>query len=232
MKRLVVFFLIWLANVAIPQAAVADAVEVVIGGQSAQIELPDGYCAMSAFDSADARLIRFLIAVNRGINTVHLAFAECAQLAAWRLGSDVVLFDYGYVATPINLESTPVNMTRPDYVEAIAQSFNAQGVSRLERGLAEGEERVRELVPDLEIGATQHLGIISEDDNALYLGLVQKLKTGTDASVVVLGSFANTTLNNRATTMYLYTEFSDKALDGLVARNRDLVDRTIATNEP
>ena len=61
--------------------------------------------------------------------------------------------------------------------------------------------------------------------------VIQKFQIPTGKQIVVLGSYANTILNNRVTTMYLYTEFTDDALDGLLARNRDLVDRTITANE-
>ena len=122
-------------------------------------------------------------------------------------------------------------MTRSDYVELMSRYLSGQGAIDLEHGLEEGETRVRNLVPELDIGETQNLGVLREDGYAIYLGLIQKFQIPTGEQIVVLGSYANTILNNRVTTMYLYTKFTDDALDGLLARNRDLVDRTITANE-
>ncbi len=188
MTRYLAALMLSFVVLATPQFAAADPAEVVIGGRSAQIELPDGYCAMSTFDPADARLVEFLTEVNRGTNTVHLAFAECGQLQVWRNGDSNVLSDDGCIATQTKFDNTPINMTRSDYVELMSQYFSGQGAIDLEHGLEEGETRVRNLVPELEIGETQNLGDLSEDGYAIYLGLVQKFQIRTGEQFIVLGS--------------------------------------------
>ena len=214
-----------------PATAAADSAEAVIGGQPAVVELPDGYCAMSEIEPSDARLIGFLRNANAGTNTVRLVFAECLQLQRWRRGEQETLDDYGYLSTPDQYENTPVNMPLPDFVALMSKSLNGAGMKDFERGIEMGEDRVRKHMPDIEVNGSQNLGVIFEDDRAVYVGIVQKLRTEGGSEKVVLGSVMNTMLKNRVTHMYLYTEFGDDALATLLGNSRTLVDRTVAANE-
>lgn len=231
MTRYLVSLSLFFALLAPPQYAAADTAEVVIGGRSAQVELPNGYCAMSELKPSDARLIGFLRTANKGTNTVRLTFADCSQLQLWRTGELETLDDYGYISTPDKLENTPVNMKLPAFVELMSKSLNGAGMKDFERGVEEGTDRAKEQLPQIEFNELQNLGIIFEDNRAVYLGIIQKLRTEGGAEKVVLGSAANTMLNNRVAHIYLYTTFSDDALATLLGNARTLVDRTIAANE-
>ena len=66
MVRLLASLTLLLVLAIAPRYAVGDPAEAVIGGQSAQIELPDGCCAMSELEPSDARLIGFLRTANEG----------------------------------------------------------------------------------------------------------------------------------------------------------------------
>ena len=179
----------------------------------------------------DARLIGFLRTANEGTNTVRLAFVECSQLERWRRGELETLDDYGYLSTPDQLENTPVNMKLSAFVELMSKSLNGAGMQDFERGVAEGTDRVRDRLPRIKLNETQNLGVLFEDNRAVYLGINQKLRTERGTEKVVLGGVANTMLNNRVAHMYLYTAFGDDALATLLGNSRALVDRTITANE-
>ncbi|NNE83811.1 MAG: hypothetical protein HKN28_07555 [Alphaproteobacteria bacterium] len=231
MTRYLAVLILSLAVLADSQSGRAGSAEIILGGQSAHVELPDGYCVMTEFEPSDARLIGFLRVANQGTNTVRLTFANCSQLVRWRKGELQTLDDYGYVSTPDQFETTPVNMELPAFIELISKSLNSGGMKDFERGIEEGTDRVNERIPEIKINETQNLGVIFEDDKALYVGIVQKLRTEFGDEKVILGSTANTVLKNRVAHIYLYTAFSDNALGTLLDNSRTLVDRTIAANE-
>jgi hypothetical protein len=231
MTRYLAVLILSLAVLADPQSGRAESAEIVFGGKSAQIELPDGYCLMTEFEPSDARLIGILRAANQGASTVRLTFANCAQLVRWRKGELQTLDDYGYVATPDKFENTPVNMALPAFVDLVSRSLDSEGMRNFEQDIEVATDRVNERIPQIKLNETQNLGVIFKDDKALYIGLIQKLRTEFGDEKVLLGSTANTVLKNRVAHIFLYTVFNDDALATLLDNSRTLVDRTIAANE-
>ena len=69
--------------------------------------------------------------------------------------------------------------------------------------IVSGGKSAQKIFPGLEVGATENTDVLTKSDNALYLGLVQKFQASTGDLIVLIGSSANTILNNRVMAMHL-----------------------------
>ncbi len=190
----------------VPQAG-ADPVTVNVGDTGIRFEIPDGHCLLNARNPNDSRLIEYLETASRGMNTFRLAFAECGQLKLWRAGRQATLDDYGYVATPLNLEQKSFDVDRKDFVALAAAELGDADLAQ--RGLDEGVARANDALErqriGAEVGQSMDLGLLHTDANAAYSGSLLSVaaEDGTNKSILAITGV--TLLRGKVAYLFVYS---------------------------
>ncbi len=192
--------------VALPVPGISETV--LIGKDRLFIGIPDGYCPLVKSNPSDRRLIRFLEEGNRNMNLVLITFADCKQLVAWRKGTKANLDDYGYVLAPVNLANRKLQMSVRDFVAEMRKVLNKQFMdTHMEQALDNIESVVKKNFPTAELNQTRNLGVIAEDEKALYLGILQNVTAENGETKNMLGMWGVTLVSGKAVNLYLWKKY-------------------------
>ena len=144
---------------------------------------------------------------NKNDNKILIVFADCAQLRSWRIGELSDLNDYGYVMVPKSLINTKIKMSKSRYLFEMRKLLEKNEVAMVD----ENQNRVRKTIerhfPLLKLNETKILGIISQDTNALYWGLIQNLQTDKGTSKNVVGMMAMSLIKGKTINFYLWKKY-------------------------
>jgi hypothetical protein len=196
----VVFFAIFIFL--IPSAGSAS--NVTIGSDSISLSIPNGYCSLNNTDPSDDRLIKYFEDSNKGLNKVISVFGDCDQLKAWRLGDMSTLNDYGYVLTPSVFVNKKLNISINSYLAEMTKVFKKKGQKILDRSIDDNKVILKDHMPLVKLNETKNLGIISQDEHALYMGILQNLQTEEGKSKKMVGVYAATLVNKKSVYLYLF----------------------------
>jgi len=188
-------------------ASTAAAEPVEVHGRTLELHLPNGYCLLDATLPGETELIESLRASNAGQNDLIAYFAPCNDLIAYRVGALDRLTEYGTLMVPlVDGAFTPGPGPRADFLAEMRGAMPTVD----EAMLAELEQQASNNPQGVQISGSQFLGILHEDANALYLGLLfQASAEGeTLAGAAVL---AFTLLGDVAFTVNLYRPYRSNA---------------------
>jgi hypothetical protein len=214
-----------LALVLLLPALPAAAEPVDLYGRQVEFFLPLGYCFLDESQPAEKLLVDNTVAMNQGSNELIAYFAPCNDLVAYRVGAIDVLSEYGIIFVPLlngGFEASP--SPRAESLPQIAATIPALD----EAALQELERQASQ--QGITVSGTQFLGLIGQDANALYAGLLAEVSDGT-TSYPTAGLLAITQLQDVVLTVNLYRPYRSNAdIVALLSEAEAYVAQLVAAN--
>ena len=204
MRRLTLALLLAAAPLGITPVA---AEQVDIFGRPLELFLPDGYCLLDAAQPNEKMLLDITTANNQGSNHLVAYFVPCNDLAAYRAGAITSMTEYGILFVPLvggSFQPTPEG--RAATLQQVAASLPGIDAAVL----AEVERQAQSSQGGVKIDGVQFLGVLGQDDSALYAGLLLDVSDGqqTLAAAAVIGM---TVLRDVTLTANLYRPYRSNA---------------------
>jgi hypothetical protein len=183
-----------------------------IGGRTVNLQVPDDYCVLTGADESENMLLEFLAAANAGVNTLHIAFAECTQLQEWKQGARENLDSFGYMLSPSRPGLAEFPGDQGVLNSGLEPTLSQMGDSEFGQMLGAGTGQAQAALDKLELGVqiqqTIPLGYFGYDDYGSYVGLIQKLSTAQGTQKTMLGMYSTMVVHNRLLFFYLWDAYS------------------------
>ncbi len=207
-------------------AGPAEAADFRIADRFLAIEPPPSYCAVDRGIAEENDLVEFIEQINAGLNRVLLVFVDCDELGLWRSGQVTLLQRYGQVLTPIE-EVAYRGMPRTVFLEQLQMAMDRA----IPVGVEAGRARMETVLPELEAGQTESLGVLEVDDLALYAAIAQKMGLG-QTEIVMAGVFAMTLVKDVPISVNLYRPYDGGAtIDTLAREQRNFIEHLMKKND-
>src|SRR5262249_554625 len=192
-------------------AASALAAPARIGAVSIALPPPSGFCDLSASNASDKRMLDTLgPLLEKSGNKLLAMSADCRQLAEWHTGKRQLLDDYGQYQTQI------AGMDKPPS-ETIAQTCTTlrnEGNKILANQMPDIKKRVESTLSKIKLNETSFLGVLAEDPDACYAGLIQKIHTEANTDKTQVTAFAISIAKNKSVFIYRFSVYhGPKSID-------------------
>ena len=199
-----------------PSAPAASIVTAQSGTRDIRLRIPAGECAMDRNHPADSRVVTATERLLQNVNTLQLTTVNCRMLESWRDGRTKALTEYTQVQTQIVPATVDHTGRERALIKASCQAMRQHGDSvasgvtdEMERRLAAGREKIK-------LAGNAFLGVLGEDQNGCYLGLLVRIvPEGSTKVVERLAIYAHVILAGRTTFLY---RFSDDVSPASLAR--------------
>lgn len=199
--------LVVLTALALLPALPAAAEPVDLYGRQIEFFPPLGYCYLDESQAAEKLIVDNTVQMNQGSNLLVAYVAPCNDLVAYRSGAIPTLSEYGIVFVPLidgTFQAAPT--PRAESLPQIAASMPPVD----EALLAEIEREANQNTAGFSLSGTQFLGLIGQDANAIYAGLVAVVSDG-QTSVPAAGVLGITQLQDVVVTINLYRAYHSNA---------------------
>jgi len=187
-------------------ASNALAAQANIGGVSIQLPPPGGFCELSTSNESDKRMITILGGLlEKSGNKLLAMSADCRQLSDWHSGKRQLLDDYAQYQTQIATMDKPPS-------ETVAQTCNTlrqEGNKILENQMPDIRARVESTLSKIKLNETSFLGVLAEESNACYAGLVQKIRTEANTDKTQITVFAVSIVKNKSVFSYRFAVYQN-----------------------
>jgi len=185
-------------------AASAFAGQANIGGVAVALPSPSGFCDLSESNTSDKRLITTLTGLlEKSGNKLLAMSADCQQLQDWHSGKRQLLDDYAQYQTPIASMDKPPSET----VAQTCKTLRDEGNKILANQMPDIKARVESTLSNIKIGETSFLGVLAEDPDACYAGLVQKIRTEANSDKTQITAFAISIVKNKSLFSYRFSVY-------------------------
>ena len=141
--------------------------------------------------------------------------ADCRQLSDWPTGKRQLLDDYAQYQTPVSSMNKPPSET----VAQTCKTLRDEGNKILANQMPDIKARVESTLSKIKMNETSFLGVLAEDANACYAGLIQKIHTeaGTDKTQITV--FAITIIKNKSVFSYRFSVYQNpKTADAVLGK--------------
>ena len=197
-----------------------------VAGRSLSVDLPAGYCALDRSDPVENQMFDVMERIQAGTNRVLLVFYDCEELASMRLGETDTFDRYGQVLTPSGEQAYP-GIDRHIYFGELRKVFD----QAFAIGAQKGQENVARVLPEMEIGEARSLGIVYEDDAALYAGMAEKISFG-GGEFTVAAIIAMTMIKDVPISVNLYRPYAgDDSFGQLLMEQQPYLRSLVGQNE-
>lgn len=209
----------------------ADRSEVKLGEVKLGLEPPSGHCFLDESQPSDARLVGLLNSIFRGELRMLGAFADCAQLKSWRTGQRKTLGDYGQFLVPLDFLDKKVEGAAKPYIDTICKIMRDTGGEIISKSEADVRQRFEQALQGAKMNEVRFLGVVGQDDNACYFGLIQNIITehGDPKTQVDVSAIAFISGKMIYSNLYAVHE-GDQTLTELFERQKANVGRNLAVN--
>ena len=210
-------------------ASSAFAAQANIGGVPINLPAPSGFCDLSASNASDKRMLDTLgPLLEKSGNKLLAMSADCRQLSEWHTGKRQLLDDYGQYQTQIAGMDKPPSET----VAQTCTTLRNEGNKILANQLPDIKKRVESTLSKIKLNETSFLGVLAEDPDACYAGLIQKIHTeaGTDKTQVTV--FAVSIVKNKSVFTYRFGLYrGPQSVDAMLRKIKIDVAALIAANK-
>jgi len=170
--------------------------EATLGGVSITLPPPAGFCELDPRQPFDSRIVTTISGLleRGGIKLLGIS-TDCGQLFDGRAGRRRLLDDLAEYRTQISA------LDRSQPIEPIAQScttLRTQGDTIVATRAPDFNARLESTVDNIKINETRFIGLLAEDANACYAGLIQKARTELGTDKTQLTTWAVTIIRNRS----------------------------------
>ena len=209
-------------------ASNAFAAQANIGGVPINLPAPSGFCDLSASNASDKRMLDTLgPLLEKSGNKLLAMSADCRQLSEWHTGKRQLLDDYGQYQTQIAGMDKPPSET----VAQTCTTLRNEGNKILANQLPDIKKRVESTLSKIKLNETSFLGVLAEDPDACYAGLIQKIHTeaGTDKTQVTV--FAVSIVKNKSLFTYRFSVYQGpNSIDAVLGKIKVDIAATFAAN--
>ncbi|MGE0118982.1 MAG: hypothetical protein AB7S71_07845 [Dongiaceae bacterium] len=226
--------------VAVASPAAALAADITVGGRVLHIAPPPGFCALDRSNDVDATVFNLTARMQRGYGELVEFWADCQSLAGYRAGQTEIT-PYVLIGAQLggNGRVTPVDLPLADYLAEMRRVADKQdGGKTLTKGdigqiVRQRVDEVRAELGDaypVEAGETRLLGTIGQDDSAIYIAVLQRLREG-GTERHIGGIISMTELNGISATVNLYDSHDGSdSFDAMLGRTKAIVAALVAAN--
>ena len=193
-------------------AANAETYYTDIGDRRVNLEVPEGYCALTGEDENENRLMEILDAATADGATFQIAFAECGELAEWRQGQRETVDRVGYIASASVTRFAGFSGNQDDLNRGMQEKFSQMPESELGRMMNGSPERAQAILDrleiDVQIESTASLGYLGYDSSGTYFGVIQKVSTDQNFEKTIAGVYSMITIQDRFLLLYFWGDYS------------------------
>jgi hypothetical protein len=187
-------------------ASGALAAQANIGGAALTLPPPGGFCELTPSDKSDKRMIDTLTdLLAKSGNKLLAMSADCGQLSAWHTGKRQLLDDYAQYQTPIGSMDKPPSET----VAETCATLRKQGEQILANQLPDIKKRVESTLSKIKMNETSFLGVLGEEANACYAGLIQKIHTEANTDKTQITVFAISIIKDKSVFTYRFSVYKN-----------------------
>jgi hypothetical protein len=151
--------------------------KVKLGAAYLDLEPPPGHCFLDESQPSDARLAGLLRQIFQAELRMLGAFADCAQLKSWRIGTRKTLSDYGQYLVPVSFIAKKLDGPAQPYVATICSVMRENGGELIAKSAPDVKQRFEQVLQGAKMNETRFLGVVGQDEHACYFGLIQKIVT-------------------------------------------------------
>ena len=210
-------------------ASSALAAEANIGGVSITLPPPGGFCELGESNESDKRMLTTLgPLLEKSGNKLLAMSADCRQLTEWHTGKRQLLDDYGQYQTQI------AGMDKPP-AETVAQTCTTlrnEGNKILANQLPDIKKRVEATMSKIKLNETSFIGVLGEDNDACYAGLIQKIHTEANTDKTQVTAFAISIVKNKSLFVYRFSVYrGPQSVDATLRKIKVDVAALIAANK-
>jgi len=175
-----------------------------IGGVPIYLPPPAGFCQLNESNASDKRMLTTLgPLLEKSGNKLLAMSADCQQLNDWHTGKRQLLDDYAQYQTPIASMDQPPSET----VAQTCKTLRDEGNKILANQLPDIKARVESTLSKIKLNETSFLGVLAEDANACYAGLIQKIHTEADTDKTQITAFAVSLIKNKSVFTYRFSVY-------------------------
>lgn len=185
------------------------AAEQIVGSTRIQFPVPAGRCEVSDGTPAGAffnRKMRESLAASG--NTLISIYADCDQLERFAAGaSPGGIADYATYNTP----NAAVNSVYPPgIISQVCASYKTMKSKDVETNWQDLGSEIERIVPALKVADPKFLGVLFEDSNACYIGILARLLVeAARRESVQVGITAFVVINGKYIAYQIYAPFRD-----------------------
>lgn len=170
-----------------------------LGGRTVMLQPPKGFCALDPKRPKEAAIIALNEQMQEPRNHVILQLADCDELAGFRGGQRDSFERYGQYFTPARPEAAKLaaGQTRATYLAAAAQEL-----PKVDSHMLADELTKKFTATGSEVAGARFLGVLGQDDSAIYLGIAfgtmtlgKRIVAGSAVGVVGLTLVNNTSIS-------------------------------------
>jgi hypothetical protein len=209
----------------------SDIVVLDIGGTAVGFAPIDGWCIYPP--ESQAQSLHMLNKTSPELVALS-SFGDCGQIEAAR-ALDGWVEDSGYIATPKEFLHKDFGDDRTAFVKAAAAELRR---TNMEESLSSAQNQVAEVLRagniDVQFGKTTNLGVVDQDENAVYFAVVQNAEANSSTRTASLSRMtvgAITLLRGRSVMLYFSSDYEPgRSLELVLARCKMQVERLIGLN--
>jgi hypothetical protein len=216
-----------IAGLAIVSSGIARDAQV--GSATLILPPPEGFCEMTEEDPSDARMLHAIAGMLAGVQIEPLVMsADCSQLEAWRVGLRPLLDDFAQYQTPIPTKNS--SFPRAESIKGFCTTIRAQGNSLA--GMTDDlNSRLEKVIQNARFNEMSFLGVLAEDADACYFGLLQKVRTEVGTEKSQMAVTAVTVLKGKVVNYVVYTAYQNAdTVTAALARHQRNVAAMLAAN--
>lgn len=205
--------------------------KVSIYGTEVVLPIPPGNCRLNEAVPADKEMLDMMRRINKGRNLVLAVFANCESLTAHRAKGAPLSITGSYLAS-LTAAKKRVSMPRSHFTKMMARILNNKKMQpKIQAAQDEAKKRVKNADVGGSLDGNQNLGVLHQDDDGAYLGLVQTWRTEGGPPAKFATIVGMTLVRQKAISMNLAADYEGtKTLDALLAQQRENIRRLIAAN--
>jgi hypothetical protein len=209
-------------------ASSAFAAQANIGGVAVNLPPPGSFCELSPSNASDKRMIDTLTGLlEKSGNKLLAMSADCHQLADWHTGKQQLLDDYAQYQTPIASMDKPPSET----VAETCTTLRNEGNKILANQMPDIKARVESTLSKIKMNEASFLGVLAEDHDACYAGLVQKIHTEANTDKTQITVFAVSIVKNKSVFTYRFSVYQGpNSIDAVLGKIKIDVAALMAAN--
>src|SRR5262249_32604658 len=153
---------------------------------------------------------------------------DCKQLSEWHTGKRKLLDDYGQYQTQIATMDEPPSET----VAETCTTLRKQGEQILANQLPDIKKRVEATMTNIKLNETKFIGVLGEDKDACYAGLMQKIHTEANTDKTQITAFAISIVKNKTVFIYRFAVYKNpQSVDATLRKIKIDVAALVAANK-